>query len=109
MPVLGLGALIPDAAATISATRNALEAERYRNEREPLEGLHVKRCLLPDSCGTPIAIRAHWVTESDRGRSTIRSFRQLAHELPPVREMISNSSLFRKTRSMRPISDQAEV
>jgi aldehyde reductase len=42
MPVLGFGTLIPDAAATISATRDALEAgfrhfdcaERYRNEAE---------------------------------------------------------------------------
>jgi len=42
MPVLGFGTLIPDAATTITATRNALEAgfrhfdcaERYRNERE---------------------------------------------------------------------------
>src|SRR5215472_5973698 len=42
MPVLGFGTLIPDAAAAISATRDALEAgfrhfdcaERYRNERE---------------------------------------------------------------------------
>src|ERR1700676_5384026 len=42
MPVLGFGTLIPDAAPTISATRDALEAgfrhfdcaERYRNERE---------------------------------------------------------------------------
>jgi alcohol dehydrogenase (NADP+) len=42
MPVLGFGTLIPDAAATISATKDALEAgfrhfdcaERYRNERE---------------------------------------------------------------------------
>src|SRR4051794_40247991 len=42
MPVLGFGTLIPDAAVTISATRDALEAgfrhfdcaERYRNERE---------------------------------------------------------------------------
>jgi len=42
MPVLGFGTLIPDAAATISATRDALEsgfrhfdcAERYRNEPE---------------------------------------------------------------------------
>ncbi len=40
MPVLGFGTLIPDAAGTISATRDALEAgfrhfdcaERYRNE-----------------------------------------------------------------------------
>ena len=42
MPALGFGTLIPDAAATIRATRDALEAgfrhfdcaERYRNERE---------------------------------------------------------------------------
>jgi alcohol dehydrogenase (NADP+) len=42
MPALGFGTLIPDAAATISATKDALEAgfrhfdcaERYRNERE---------------------------------------------------------------------------
>jgi alcohol dehydrogenase (NADP+) len=42
MPVLGFGTLIPDAAETITATRNALEsgfrhfdcAERYGNERE---------------------------------------------------------------------------
>jgi aldehyde reductase len=42
MPVLGFGTLIPDAAVTIRATRDALEAgfrhfdcaERYRNERE---------------------------------------------------------------------------
>lgn len=42
MPGLGFGTLIPDAATTISATRQALEAgfrhfdcaERYRNERE---------------------------------------------------------------------------
>src|SRR5438270_7910506 len=42
IPVLGFGTLIPDVAATISATRDALEAgfrhfdcaERYRNERE---------------------------------------------------------------------------
>jgi alcohol dehydrogenase (NADP+) len=42
MPVLGFGTLIPDAAVTISATRDALEAgfrhfdcaERYGNERE---------------------------------------------------------------------------
>jgi alcohol dehydrogenase (NADP+) len=46
-PVLGFGTLIPDAAATISATRDALEAgfrhfdcaERYRNEREVGEAL----------------------------------------------------------------------
>src|ERR1700734_1428075 len=42
MPVLGFGTLIPDAAATISATRDALEAgfrdfdwaEQYQNNRE---------------------------------------------------------------------------
>src|SRR5580692_7280544 len=42
IPALGFGTLIPDAAATISATRDALEAgfrhfdcaERYRNEHE---------------------------------------------------------------------------
>ena len=47
MPVLGFGTLIPDAAATISATRDALEAgfrhfdcaERYRNEHEVGEAL----------------------------------------------------------------------
>src|SRR5271169_564940 len=47
MPVLGFGTLIPDAAATINATRDALEAgfrhfdcaERYRNEREVGEAL----------------------------------------------------------------------
>src|SRR4051794_28080834 len=47
MPVLGFGTLIPDPAATITATRDALEAgfrhfdcaERYRNEREVGEAL----------------------------------------------------------------------
>src|SRR4051812_27262419 len=47
MPALGFGTLIPEAAATISATRDALEvgfrhfdcAERYRNEREVGEAL----------------------------------------------------------------------
>src|SRR3954470_25056393 len=47
MPVLGFGTLIPDAAATVSATRDALEAgfrhfdcaERYRNEHEVGEAL----------------------------------------------------------------------
>lgn len=47
MPVLGFGTLIPDPAATIAATANALEAgfrhfdcaERYRNEREVGEAL----------------------------------------------------------------------
>jgi Aldo/keto reductase family len=47
MPALGFGTLIPDAAATLAATRDALEAgfrpfdcaERYRNEREVGEAL----------------------------------------------------------------------
>ena len=47
IPALGFGTLIPDAAATISATRDALEAgfrhfdcaERYRNESEVGEAL----------------------------------------------------------------------
>src|SRR6202044_2667541 len=47
MPVLGFGTLIPDAAVTISATRDALEAgfrhfdcaERYRHEHEVGEAL----------------------------------------------------------------------
>jgi len=47
IPVLGFGTLIPDAAGTMSATRDALEAgfrhfdcaERYRNEREVGEAL----------------------------------------------------------------------
>ncbi len=47
MPALGFGTLIPDAAVTLSATRDALEAgfrhfdcaERYRNEREVGEAL----------------------------------------------------------------------
>ena len=47
MPALGFGTLIPDTAATITATRDALEAgfrhfdwaERYRNEREVGEAL----------------------------------------------------------------------
>jgi alcohol dehydrogenase (NADP+) len=47
MPALGFGTLIPDAAETIRATRDALEAgfrhfdcaERYRNEREVGEAL----------------------------------------------------------------------
>jgi len=47
MPALGFGTLIPDAAETITATRDALEAgfrhfdcaERYRNEREVGETL----------------------------------------------------------------------
>jgi alcohol dehydrogenase (NADP+) len=49
MPAIGFGTLIPDAATTISATRDALEAgyrhfdcaERYRNEREVGEALRV--------------------------------------------------------------------
>jgi alcohol dehydrogenase (NADP+) len=48
IPALGFGTLIPDAAVTISATRDALDAgfrhfdcaERYRNEREVGEALH---------------------------------------------------------------------
>lgn len=47
MPALGFGTLLPDAATTRSATRDALEAgyrhvdcaERYRNEREVGEAL----------------------------------------------------------------------
>jgi len=47
MPALGFGTLIPDAAGTVTATRDALEAgfrhfdcaERYRNEREVGEAL----------------------------------------------------------------------
>src|SRR5580658_634952 len=47
MPALGFGTLIPDAAVTKSATRDALDAgfrhfdcaERYRNEREVGEAL----------------------------------------------------------------------
>src|SRR6478752_655775 len=49
IPALGFGTLIPDAAVTIRATRDALEAgfrhfdcaERYRNEREVGEALQV--------------------------------------------------------------------
>ena len=49
MPALGFGTLIPDAATTTSATREALEAgyrhfdcaERYRNEREVGEALRI--------------------------------------------------------------------
>jgi alcohol dehydrogenase (NADP+) len=51
MPAMGFGTLIPDAAVTISATRDALEAgfrhfdcaERYRNEREVGEALQAGR------------------------------------------------------------------
>src|ERR1700722_12287925 len=47
IPALGIGTLIPDAAVTLTATRDALEAgfrhfdcaERYRNEREVGEAL----------------------------------------------------------------------
>src|SRR5215469_4398727 len=47
MPAIGFGTLIPDAAVTITATRDALDAgfrhfdcaERYRNEREVGEAL----------------------------------------------------------------------
>jgi alcohol dehydrogenase (NADP+) len=50
MPVLGFGTLIPDAALTISATRDALEAgfrhfdcaERYQNEREVGQALRAQ-------------------------------------------------------------------
>jgi len=71
MPALGFGTLIPDAAVTITATRNAIEAgfrhfdcaERYGNEREvgralqaglALEGSRAKTSLLRQSCGTRI-------------------------------------------------------
>src|SRR5215468_7423165 len=51
IPILGFGTLIPDAAATTTATRDALEAgfrhfdcaERYRNEREVGEALRAGR------------------------------------------------------------------
>lgn len=51
MPLLGFGTLIPDAATTISATRDALDAgfrhfdcaERYRNEQEVGEALYAGR------------------------------------------------------------------
>jgi len=66
MPALGFGTLIPDAAVTITATRDALEAgfrhfdcaERYGNEREvgtalqaglAAEGSSAKTFLLPQS------------------------------------------------------------
>ncbi|MGC1636616.1 MAG: aldo/keto reductase [Candidatus Acidiferrales bacterium] len=50
MPALGFGTLIPDAAVTITATRDALEAgfrhfdcaERYGNEREVGQALHAR-------------------------------------------------------------------
>jgi alcohol dehydrogenase (NADP+) len=50
LPALGFGTLIPDAAVTITATRDALEAgfrhfdcaERYRNEREVGEALQTR-------------------------------------------------------------------
>ena len=50
MPALGFGTLIPDAAGTISSTKDALEAgfrhfdcaERYRNEREVGESLQAE-------------------------------------------------------------------
>ena len=50
MPALGFGTLIPDAAATIRATADALEAgflhfdcaERYRNERGVGEALQAE-------------------------------------------------------------------
>ena len=54
MPVLGFGTLVLDAATTISATTNALEAgfrhidcaERYRNEREVGEALQAGLAAL---------------------------------------------------------------
>lgn len=71
MPALGFGILIPDAAETITTTRDALEAgfrhfdcaERYGNEREvgralqeglAAGGIAREDILLPQSCGTPI-------------------------------------------------------
>jgi alcohol dehydrogenase (NADP+) len=71
MPALGFGALIPDPAATLSATRDALEAgfrhfdcaERYRNELEVGEALQAglppaasraRTSSSPQNCGTPI-------------------------------------------------------
>ncbi len=71
MPALGCGTLIPDAAETRAATKDALAAgfrhfdcaERYRNEREVGEALQAglaaagsraKTFSLPQSCGTPI-------------------------------------------------------
>jgi alcohol dehydrogenase (NADP+) len=53
MPAIGFGTLIPDAATTISATRDALKAgyrhldcaERYRNEREVGEALRAGLAL----------------------------------------------------------------
>jgi diketogulonate reductase-like aldo/keto reductase len=55
MPALGFGTLIPDPAATISATRDALEAgfrhfdcaERYQNEREVGEALQAGLAAQP--------------------------------------------------------------
>jgi len=66
MPALGFGTLIPDAAGTISATSEALEAgfrhfdcaERYRNEREVGEASRVGRVTWhvfaynPQGCGS---------------------------------------------------------
>jgi hypothetical protein len=71
MPALGFGTLIPDAAVTITATRDALDAgfrhfdcaERYRNEREVGEALQAglvangitrENISSLQSCGTPI-------------------------------------------------------
>src|ERR1700741_766861 len=72
MPALGFGTLIPDAAVTLTATRDALEAgfrhfdcaERYGNEREVGRALpaglaapgvaRAQKFLSPQSCGTPI-------------------------------------------------------
>jgi hypothetical protein len=56
MPALGFGTLITDAAETITATRDALEAgfrhfdcaERYRNEREAGEALQAAMAAQDD-------------------------------------------------------------
>ena len=64
MPALGFGTLIPDAALTITATRDALEAgfryfdcaERYGNERE------VGRALLAGLAAGGIAREDIFVT-----------------------------------------------
>jgi aryl-alcohol dehydrogenase-like predicted oxidoreductase len=79
MPVLGFGTLIPDAAATISAIRGALEAgfrhfdcaERYRNEREVRRGVASRTCRWGDRARRHF--RDHEVVElqsSARARGT---------------------------------------
>jgi alcohol dehydrogenase (NADP+) len=65
IPVLGFGTLIPDAAATISATRDARHfacAERYRNERE------VGDALQAGLAAGGIAREAIFVTTKTRQR-----------------------------------------